>query len=67
MYFIISVLRIKYENSSDDLKFWCSESLSLIYRNKCMYNKGGLIIIGFNLPKRINLYNLRQMILYTKC
>lgn len=65
MYFIISVLRITYENSWDEIKVWCSESLSLIYRNKCMYNKGGLIIIGLNIPKRINLYNFRQMILYT--
>lgn len=52
MYFIISVLRITYENSWDEIKFWCSESLSLIYRNKCMYNKEGLIIIGLNIPQK---------------
>lgn len=52
-------------NSWDDLKFWCSESLSFIYRNKCMYNKEGLIIVGLNMPKRINLFNFRQIILYT--
>lgn len=52
-------------NSGDDLKFWCSESLSLIHKNKCMYIKGGLIIIRLNMPKKTNLYNFRQMILYT--
>lgn len=44
-------------NSGDDLKFWCSESLSLIHKNKCMYIKGGLIIIRLNMPKKTNLYN----------
>lgn len=49
MYFFILVLCIIYENFWDEIKFWCSELLLLIYRNKCMYNKGGLIIIGLNI------------------
>lgn len=66
MSFIILVLScIVSEQFWDDLKFWCSESLSLIYKYKCVYIKGGLSIIGWNMPKRINLYNFRQMKLYT--